>query len=243
MPADPGDVAEFLVELSRDGASISAVKLARQALAAAHRYANIPDPTVTEGVKRVLARLKGSDPRDHRHPRGLTWRLMAAIEATAQLPRIHRDGTFETSEQARSRGLLDIALVAVMRDAMLRRGEASDLLWGSLKRASDGSGRLSIRRGKGDREESLYIGPPTVDALTSIRPRQVDPGACVFNLSPRQIARRVQAAAHAAGLDGVFTGDSPRLGMAEDLEALPGAVHLFYAFARRSQTASRASWG
>ena len=39
----------------------------------------------------------------------------------------------------------------------------------------------------------------------------------VFGLSPRQIGRRVNAAARAAGLGEGFTGHSGRVGMAQDL--------------------------
>ena len=42
-------------------------------------------------------------------------------------------------------------------------------------------------------------------------------GKLVFGLSPRQIGRRVQAAARAAGLGEGFTGHSGRVGMAQDL--------------------------
>ena len=53
----------------------------------------------------------------------------------------------------------------------------------------------------------------------AIRPAQqlLDAGKPVFGLSPRQIGRRVQAAARAAGLGEGFTGHSGRVGMAQDL--------------------------
>ena len=53
----------------------------------------------------------------------------------------------------------------------------------------------------------------------AIRPAQalLDASTPVFGLSPRQIGRRVQAAAVAAGLGEGFTGHSGRVGMAQDL--------------------------
>ena len=46
-----------------------------------------------------------------------------------------------------------------------------------------------------------------------------DPVPPLFGISPRQIGRRVQAAAQAAGLGEGFTGHSGRVGMAQDLAA------------------------
>ena len=45
----------------------------------------------------------------------------------------------------------------------------------------------------------------------------LDQNAPVFGLSAKQIGRRVQAAAKAAGLGEGFTGHSGRVGMAQDL--------------------------
>ena len=56
-------------------------------------------------------------------------------------------------------------------------------------------------------------------ALRAIRPAEqlLDRNARVFGLSSRQIGRRVQAAARAAGLGDGFTGHSGRVGMVQDL--------------------------
>ncbi len=53
----------------------------------------------------------------------------------------------------------------------------------------------------------------------AIRPADelLDRNTSVFGLSPRQIRRRVSAAAKAAGLGEGFTGHSGRVGMAQDL--------------------------
>ena len=95
---------------------------------------------------------------------------------------------------------------------------------------SDGSGTLLAQRGPA--LEEVYLGPPTMQALAEMRPGSPAPRDYVFRLSPVQIRRRIQAAARAARLDGFFSGDSPRLGMAQDLDELRGAVALYYALAR-----------
>ena len=46
-----------------------------------------------------------------------------------------------------------------------------------------------------------------------------DPRDLVFDLSPRQICRRIQDAAQTAGLKSYYSGHSPRVGMAMDLAA------------------------
>ena len=65
----------------------------------------------------------------------------------------------------------------------------------------------------------LYIGRAAAEALRAITPEGEipDANAPVFGLSARQIGRRVDAAAKAAGLGEGFTGHSGRVGMAQDL--------------------------
>ena len=84
---------------------------------------------------------------------------------------------------------MDLALLQVMRDGLLRRSEADE----------DGSGRLHVVRSKTDQASEgsvLYLGPAAVEALLAIRPQEavIDPGASVFNLSAGQISRRIKAA-------------------------------------------------
>ena len=80
----------------------------------------------------------------------LTSDVAAAIRATATRPRPFQTGRMESEPTAERPGLVDIALVAVMRDALLRRTEAADLLWDEVERAPDGSVRLTVRRSKTD---------------------------------------------------------------------------------------------
>ena len=78
---------------------------------------------------------------------------------------------------------------------------------------------ISVRRSKTDQEGegvTLYIGAQAGEALQAIMPAEelLDRNTPVFGLSPRQIGRRVSAAAKAAGLGDGFTGHSGRVGMA-----------------------------
>ena len=112
---------------------------------------------------------------------------------------------FETPEQAAERGKFDVALVAVLSDAGLRRSEASSLTWGDIQRWDDGSGPhhrhpLQDRRG-GCQGAVVAITPAAMQALDASSGRLGVGGEVkVFGLSESQIARRVKAVAKAAGL-------------------------------------------
>ena len=117
---------------------------------------------------------------------------------------------------------MDLALLSVLRDGLLRRSEAHLLTWADVEFRNNGTALLQLRRSKTDQEGegvTLYIGKHAADALRAIRPteEQLDLQAPVFSLPPQQIGRRVDAAAQAAGLGEGFTGHSGRVGMAQDL--------------------------
>ena len=222
MPATPLAVADYLLDRADSGASIATVKMARSALAAIHKDAGHPDPTDNEGVRRVLAGLTRTISCPQQQAAALTREVQVAIQATASFPRMLPGGQLETPATARRRALVDIALITVMRDGLLRRSEAAAVSWGDLEPATDGSGRLTVRSSKTDQSGEgtvLYLSPASMDALSQIRPPRPDPERTIFGLSPRQINRRIAAAAKAAGAQGDFAGHSPRVGMAIDLAA------------------------
>ena len=144
--------------------------------------------------------------------------MLAVIRLTAVQPRKRGRG-IETPEQAAERGKFDVALVAVLSDAGLRRSEASSLTWGDVQRWEDGSGRITVVRSKTDAEAQgavVAITPAAMAALDAIRPARVGGEARVFGLSESQIARRVKVITRAAGLENweFFSGHSGRVGMA-----------------------------
>ncbi len=145
-PAHPAAVAEWLTTMADEGKAMSTLQVARAALAAAHREAGLEDPTTSELVRRVLSGLAREAARMGKRPtqvKGLT-----ADDLRRVLAHFNAPGTpLPTRAVVR-----DIALIQVMRDALLRRGEAAELVWGDVSRASDGSGRLVIRHSKTDQE-------------------------------------------------------------------------------------------
>ena len=227
LPASPELVAAFLAELAEAGKSVATLRLTKSALAAVHRSTGYPDPTDNEGVRKVMAGIARVNGRPQCQAKPLTETALAAVKATAKIPRRHRGRAVrgESALDAERRGRVDVALLSVLRDGLLRRSEASALRWGDVELQEDGSARLHVRRSKTDQEAEgavLYIGEEATLALQTILPEDVavvDPAAPVFGLSASQIGRRIDAAAKAAGLGEGFTGHSGRVGMAQDLAA------------------------
>ena len=226
IPALPGTVAAYLAERAANGLSPASLRLDRAAIRYHHTDAGHANPADNEGVRRVLRGLTRRAAREGRTPKqaaALTEEGLAAIRETAQLRRTGPGGRTERASKARRRGLVDIALASVMRDAMLRRSEATALTWADVSFRSDGSARVTVRRSKSDQDgngATLYVGRAAAAELRAIHRPDASPKAPVFGLrSGRAVSNRIAAAAKGAGLTGRFSGHSPRVGMARDLVA------------------------
>ena len=217
LPAAPVPVAGYLAHLGTYR-SVATARQAAAAIAHAHRTAGHPNPCESEGVRRTLAgiaRQHAAAGKAVRQAAAITGERLAAVRATI------RTELRGASPSSRRRAARDSALLAVMRDGLLRRSEAAAIRWADLETVPDGSGRLTIRRSKTDQTGAgavLYLGPPTVRALEEIRPADADPGDRVFALSGSQITRIIAARAAAAGIAGA-SGHSLRVGTAQDLAA------------------------
>ena len=185
LPAEPLTVARYLAARAGSGASIAPIRLATSAISKAHEWAKLESPCRDPGVR---ASLKGWGRRlakPQRQSGALTADVLAVIRLTAVQPR-RRGRGFETAEQAAERGKCDLALVAVLSDAGLRRSEAAALTWGDIQRWDDGSGRITVVRSKTDAEAQravVAITPAAMQALDAIRPAGVASGEKVFGLS------------------------------------------------------------
>ena len=227
LPADPADVGRYLEDLvETQGRTLATARLRLAAIAAAHRLGGFPDPTSGPLVKATMKRLAREHGKPRKQAKGLTSAALAAVKATSGIQRVHQGKRRrkETLAAAAGRALVDLALLQVMRDGLLRVSEASALTWGNIELQEDGSGRLHVARSKTDQTAEgavLYLGPAGVEALVAIRPEEavIAPQASVFSLSARQIRRRIKAAAKMVGLGEGFSGHSPRVGVAQDLSA------------------------
>lgn len=225
LPADPVTVAVYLVHRDAQGLSLSSLAMDRKAISFFHRRCGLPTPTTAEDVKMTMAGVRNRaavrGKNEPRQARGLREAGLQAIIDTACLPRVHPSGRIEARKAALARGTTDIAIASVMRDALLRRGEAAGLRWEDVKFRSDGSSRLTIRRSKtSNRSAVLYVGVRATAALNRIRPRHPNPEARMFGVRRgRTISTRIAAMCREAGLGEGYSGHSPRVGMAQDLTA------------------------
>ena len=215
LPASPPLIAAYLAHLAEERRlSVATVRLHKAALAAIHKAAGHPDPTDNEGVRRIMQGIARAHGKGQKQAKPLTAEALAAVKATARGRRQLGDGKRqESAERASWRGRVDVALLATLRDGLLRRSEAAALTWGDVEFRDNGSALLQLRRSKTDQEAEgvvIYVGREAAQAL-------LDPGTSVFGMTTRHIGNRVKAAAEAAGLGEGFTGHSGRVGMAQDL--------------------------
>ena len=112
------------------------------------------------------------------------------------MPRRGRGGRIESAETAQRRAALDLAIIGVLADGGLRRSEAAAMIWGDVELWADGTGRLTIQRGKNQVEPTtVAVTSATARALREIRPEDTDPTAPVFGLTGEALANRVRGAA------------------------------------------------
>ena len=220
LPASAAQVAAYLAErVEQRGHKPATLRVAAAAIAFVHRTAGLHDPCADAEVKRTLRGATRKAGRSQKQAEALTADAFALIRSTARRPRPGRGGRPESRQVAQRRGSVDIALISLMRDAMLRISEVADLVWQDMQAGPDGTGRLLIRRSKTDAEGRgtvVFVSAPTMAALALIRDSAPD-SSSVFGLRPNQISRRIKQAAQSAGLGDGFSGHSPRVGMACDL--------------------------
>lgn len=214
MPASRDEIVRYLEFMSDQNYRVSTMRSAIAAIRYFHQQAGHDDPIAASVVKKTLHDLKNADGRGITTAQPLTQAALFAIRESACTPReisgmVPRT---EDPEVARVRGLTDIALVSVMREAGLRRSEAAALCWDDIRQSPEGKALVLIGGTKG-----MPIGTTCVRDLEAIRPPDAEPAQRVFDLSPGQIGRRIRAAAQGAGLGDGYTGQSCRVGLVHDL--------------------------
>ena len=223
LPIDSDTVIEYLLDRYESGKGSTTLRQATSAITYYHHKEEMDSPCKSIKLRKVLRGLKRRLKDGPQQATPLIAEDMRAIEQTACKTRSWGLGRMESEDRARSRGLVDIALIRTMRDAQLRRSEAAMLLWDDIEPLKGGGANLSIPHSKTDQNGDgavQYLTPPTFKALKRIkrlRPRSSGAQDFVFDLSAQQINRRITKAAAAAGLKGSYTGHSPRVGMTVDL--------------------------
>ena len=228
LPADPCSIAEWLTARAESAQKLSTLNLGLQAVKSIHLYFGQPHPC-DASVTKTLSGIQTDLGVARAQVTGFTPEDIAAIEATACIPRISRGGKLEKPRSAVERGRTDIAIARASFDAMLRVEELAALSWKDFTvDPVDGSGLLYVSSSKTDRASEgtyVYISKKTVAALQLIK-RSARPDDRIFPFSARTLRRRIKKAAFVAGLEGRFSGHSGRVGMAQTLAAndfnLPG---------------------
>ena len=207
LPARPEHIIEFMQMKDDCGNAAGTIKSDIFAISRYHREHGEEDP-LNEDVKALMSNMmKLYSPA--KIVETITAQRLELIRATACLPR----GS-ENPEKARLRGQVDIALISVMRDGMLRSAGAREMCYGDITESEDGSGVLRIHDG---RWQDAYLSAATMTALSAIRQGRANDEK-VFDLPRESIYVHIRKAAKYAGLGSTgYNSDSPRLGMAEDL--------------------------
>ncbi len=194
VPAQPAVIAAYLAERAARDQSPATLRVALAAITFVHLNAGEADPCGCDDVKRTLRSVSRRVGRSQKQAMGLTAELFEEIKSTAYEPRIGRGGRVEKPETARVRADVDVAVIGLMRDAMLRVSEAAVLKWRDFAIESDGTGRLFIRRSKTDpygEGAVAFISAETVGYLRSIRRERVGLEH-IFQLRANQISNRIK---------------------------------------------------
>lgn len=214
IPAAPEDVAAYLKERVERGTRSSTLKVAAAAIASHHKLSGHANPCDSQIVQSILTDLRRNEEPAQRRSLPLDLDCYSAIRRTAFEPRMGRGGRLERPESARRRGAVDVAMIGLMRDGMLGVSEAAALTWGDILPEMEGTGLAVVRS---DRErEYRVLSSDTMRLLRMIRHGAAD-SEPVLGMRPNQIAARIGVAARQAGLGPGYSGESPRLGMIQDL--------------------------
>lgn len=228
LPATAGAIKVYLhLGIEEKGWRPATVRAAFAAISDAHRRAGHEAVVRDPSFQTFLAAVVREDRRRQGQAKPFRETDMDRVRLTACEPRRVRR-RMETPDEARARGLMDVAILQVMREALLRVGEAADLRWGDIEFESDGCALLEIRKSKTDQRgegKIQILSPQIVEDVRAVMPAgPADPMAMVFGLSSRQLVNRIRSACEQAGLGSGYSGHSPRVGMAQDLAAFGGAM-------------------
>ena len=223
FPADEHTVAAFLQHRIDAGISPASLEIALAAIRNAHRAGKQPDPTTNPNVRAVLhgyRRIRAACGEAPKQTRGMS---EANLDAMIAVAKANGDDILTVR---------DIAVISVLREGLLRRGECAALRVRDFSREPDGSGRLQITRSKTDQEglgRTLFLGKQTADSVTrwlNMAPadgdaplfRRIRRGGHVqpIGLAGEAVHKIVRERGKAAGIDGL-SGHSGRVGMAQSL--------------------------
>ena len=206
-PTHPTTVILYLLHLDELGRSYSTLSQALAAISIEHREANLPDPTQDQRVRAFtagIARLRRETRPKQAKP----------IDAE----------TFDTL-RAGSAPPDTLAMISVMRDALLRPAEAANVQWTHIEfDLTDGSGTLLIPYSKTDQAGQQHVAYLTPNSVTRLRQHIPTTRERPFPWHPDTISRQISRVCSQTGLGDGYSGHSARIGMLLDL-IRRGATH------------------
>lgn len=216
-------LTEYCVAQFEQGKSFPVVN---QIIAAVAWWCKLTEIPVIQPKREVIAGIRReAHGRGRGQVAGLDWSTVERVLAVAE----------QHDSPAAKR---DCAIVAVMRDCLLRVSECAALTVGAITREADGSGLASVWRSKTRNEQRLYLGESTVQLLDAwlAERGEVDADAPLFvrlhkggrisneALSERSIRSIVKMRANNAKIDGRVSGHSLRVGSAQSLVSAGASI-------------------
>ena len=222
-PADMGTVLAYITKRAEE-VGISTLNVAIAAIRSYHENHNLQSPTTHPAVIKTMKGLARDYARPKHQASPIDEATFNIIVEAAFTPK-----HYESQHQADRRGTFDVALISVMRDALLRRSEAASAKWRHIQTVPDGTFILEIPRSKTDQGGEgahQFLSMYSIQALANMLQMRggdpPNPDDTIFRISARQISNRIKSAAEHANIHGDFSGHSPRIGTAIDL-AIDGA--------------------
>ena len=219
LPSGGQQIAGYMIALAGEGKTIGTITTYKNSILTAHRNMGF-EVADTKVVRDVLSGLRRTLKARPKQAKAFGATHLAAVVATARIPRKGQGGRLEKPAAANKRGLFDIAFVSVMMDGLLRVNEAAALTWADVTRPDDnGESMIFIERSKTDKVGDgvwLPLGAEASKALWAWY-KVSDKQGRVFNLSVDGLMLRVKAICRAAGFDDEFSSHSFRVGMSVEL--------------------------
>ena len=170
--AEPGDITAFLCDLA-DNKSPKTAQAARDALSYCYRqFRPLDNPAENKTLLKSVRGLQRENPIPVSQMDPITEEEMKLIRATAHTPK-----QTERPHQTRLRAAVDVALIATMRDAMIRLNETSEARWRDIEENANGSATLTIRRSKTDQfaeGADGFLSIPTMNDHTNHEARNAE---------------------------------------------------------------------
>ena len=231
MPASPLSIVLYGEHLDREGKAFSTIRAYISSVGSAHIDNGLRSPSSDPRVKEFLAgKRRQHAGRRQRQAAALSEAELQAVYVSLGRRRVGRGGKVEREDFAARRAALDYALLVTMVQAALRRSEASELEWGDVQKQPDGTGRVEIRKSKGDQRgygATVAVKEDCIRALEALRLDECANNGRVFALSPSQISRRLKAMCAEAGIDAErVSGHTPRVTLARGMSEKGAPTHV-----------------